>query len=103
VFFVALVSVAKESEMKEGQGKIVQAGGKAIALFKANGGFFAIDNACKHKGGPLGEGEVEGCVVTCPLHGWQYDVTSGECQTMPGQHVQTYKVVVEGGEVKIEV
>lgn len=100
---MAIVSVAKEGEMQEGQGKVVQAGGKRIALFKCKGGFFAIDNECKHRGGPLGEGELDGCVVTCPLHGWQYDVTTGNCQTTPGQHVQVYKVMVEGGEVKVEV
>lgn len=102
-FSMALVSVAKESEIQQGQGKVVNAGGKTIALFRTENGFFAIENACKHRGGPLGEGELDGCTVTCPLHGWQYDVKTGECQTTPGQQVQVYKVVVEGGEVKVEV
>lgn len=95
--------MGKEGELQEGRGKVVQASGKAIALFKCGGSVYAIDNTCKHRGGPLGEGELEGCVVTCPLHGWQYDVKTGACETTPGQRVEKYKVVVEGGDVKVDV
>ena len=100
---MALVRVAGSGDLKEGQGKVVEANGKKIALFCCEGKFYAIDNVCKHRGGPLGEGEFDGCVVTCPLHGWQYDVKTGECQTTPGQKVDKYGVVVEGGDVKVEV
>ena len=72
------IKVAKVADLPEGSGKLIEAGGKQIALFNAGGKFFAIDNACKHRGGPLAEGELEGTTVTCPWHGWEYDVTTGE-------------------------
>lgn len=98
------VVVAKASDLKPGEGKAIEVNGRPIALFNVNGEFFAIDNTCLHSGGPLGEGEVEGKTVTCPWHGWQYDVTTGQC-TVPGgpMKVQSYKVVVKGDDVVIEV
>ena len=94
---------AKKSEVQAGSARTVSVDGVDVALFNVDGTVYATANTCPHRGGPLGEGEIDGCTVTCPLHGWQYDVTSGECQTTPGQHVQVYKVVVEGGEVKLEL
>lgn len=96
------VMIAKTSELKPGQGKTVQANGKQIALFNVNGQFFAIDNSCAHRQGPLGEGELDDKTVTCPLHGWQYNVTNGEC-VMPGMaHVPTYKVTIKEDQVFVE-
>ena len=94
--------VAKTSDLKPGQGKTVEANGKEIALFNVGGKFYAISNTCAHQQGPLGEGELEEKTVTCPLHGWQYDVTSGLC-TMPGfAKVDSFKVTVKGDEVFVD-
>ena len=49
--------------------------GRVIALFNVDGTFYALDGVCPHQGGPLGQGTLEGCIVTCPWHGWQFDVT----------------------------
>ena len=97
------VKVASVDELKSGQGKTVTANGEEVALFNVNGKFFAISNICAHRGGPLGEGELEGQIVTCPLHGWQYDVETGECQTMPGSQVKHYEVKIEGKDVLVSV
>jgi NAD(P)H-dependent nitrite reductase small subunit len=97
------VKVAKTSDLAAGQGKIVEANGREIALFNVGGSFHAIDNTCKHRGGPLGEGELDGTVVTCPLHAWTYDVTSGECFDDPACAVDTFPVKVEGEDVLIEI
>ena len=56
------------------------AGERIVALFNVEGKFYALDGVCPHQGGPLGEGELTGCIVTCPWHGWQFDVTSGQHQ-----------------------
>jgi nitrite reductase/ring-hydroxylating ferredoxin subunit len=56
------------SEVEAGTGKTVTVDGKELALFNIAGAFHAIDNTCPHRGGPLGEGELEGCIVTCPWH-----------------------------------
>ena len=97
------VTVAKVSDLKEGEGKVVEANGKTIALFNVDGNFHAIDNTCKHAQGPLGEGICDGNVVTCPWHGWQYDVTTGVCSTNPQVKMDKFEVKVEGEEIKVKV
>ena len=95
--------VASKAEIPTGTGKVVQVGGKTLAVFNCEGSFYAVDNACKHRGGPLGEGSVSGTVVTCPWHGWEYDVTSGACQMDPSIKVQKFDVKVEGDDVLVAV
>ena len=96
-----LTKVAKKSDIPAGSGKVVEAGGKAIAVFNCDGTFYAIDNTCKHRGGPLGEGSLSGSTVTCPWHGWEYDVTSGACTMDSSVKVQRFDVKVEGQDVLV--
>lgn len=92
--------LAKVADIPEG-GRIVVPGpnGVDIALFKIDGKVFALDNRCPHMEGPLGEGEVKGDVVTCPWHGWDFCIPTGECLNMPGIDATTLAVAVEGDEV----
>jgi NAD(P)H-dependent nitrite reductase small subunit len=90
-----LTKVADTSEIPPGTGKVVEVGGKAVALFNCDGKFYAIENACKHRGGPLGEGSLSGSSVSCPWHGWEYDVRSGACQMDPAVSVQSFPVTVQ--------
>ena len=73
---------------------------REIALFNLDGEFYATDNSCPHKGAPLSEGILCGRVLECDWHGWQFDLRSGECLTVP-ERLQTYEVVLEDGLVKI--
>ena len=98
-----MVKVARAGEIGPGEGKTVEANGREIAVFNVGGAFHAIDNTCKHRGGPLGEGELDGTVVTCPLHAWTYDVTTGECFDDPACAVQSFPVKIEGEDVLIEI
>jgi nitrite reductase (NADH) small subunit/3-phenylpropionate/trans-cinnamate dioxygenase ferredoxin subunit len=77
-------SVARADEIKPGTGKTVELSGRKLAIFNVDGKFHAIDDVCPHRGGPLGEGFLEGKNVTCPWHAWEFDVTSGQCLTMEG-------------------
>jgi NAD(P)H-dependent nitrite reductase small subunit len=95
--------VAKTSEIPAGSGKVVEVGGKMVALFHDDGRFYAIDNTCRHQGGPLGEGSLSGATVTCPWHGWEYDVKTGACQADSSITVQTFSVKVEGDDVLVAV
>ncbi len=97
------VKVAQMSDLQPGTGKVVMVKDRAIALFNVDGTFYAIDNICLHRGGPLGEGELEGCVVTCPWHGWQYDVKTGMSETNPAIKVKTYEVKTEDSAVMVSV
>ena len=97
------VKVAKRSEIPADTGKCVEAGGKEIALFNAEGKICAIQQVCPHQGGPLAEGGIDGKVVTCPWHGWQFDVTTGVCTFNDSIKQETYKVKEEGEDVFVEV
>lgn len=90
-------------ELPEGSAKTVEVEGKAVALYNVGGEVFATDNSCVHQGGPLGQGDLEGEIITCPLHAWTYNVKSGECQNMPGAKVQVFKAKVENGKIFVEV
>ena len=96
-----VTKVAKAAEIPVGSSKVVEAGGKTIAVFNCEGRFYAIENTCKHRGGPLGEGRVAGKTVSCPWHGWEYDVTSGECTADPAIKLQTFAVSIEGDELVV--
>jgi nitrite reductase (NADH) small subunit len=97
------VTVASVDDVPPGSGKVVQAGGRLLALFNVDGRFFALDNTCLHRGGPVGEGDLEGTVVTCPWHGFQYDVTTGRNVFDPEVGLQTFPVRIADGQVQIAV
>ena len=73
-----------------------------VALFRRGDEIFAIGNECAHTGGNLCDGPVEGDIVTCPLHGWEFDLRSGACMTVPGESVPRYVVTVEDGAIYVE-
>jgi len=97
------IKVAKVSEMPPGAAREFHANGYVIALFNVDGQFHALDNTCLHRGGPLGQGALEGDIVTCPWHGWQYNVKSGESVFNEDIRVKTYEVKVEGDDIVIGV
>ena len=98
-----LFTVASTDELTPGKGLVAEAKGKEIAVFNVDGTFFAIDNTCVHRGGPLGEGDLEGEVVTCPWHSWEFNVKTGQCVNNPSACVKSYPVVLDGQDVKIEL
>lgn len=94
------VRVAGMADVQPGHGMVAEVNGKTVAVFNVDGVFHVVDNTCLHRGGPLGEGEVEGSVVTCPWHGWQFNVATGACVNNPSGKVAVYQVKVEGADVK---
>jgi len=97
------VRVASVAEVPAGQGRVVQAGAHTLALFNVAGHLYAIDNTCPHRGGPLGEGDLEGRVATCPWHAWRWDVSTGLNVNNPAVKVACFPVSVSNGEVFVEV
>ncbi len=82
----------------------MEAGGVVLALFNLGGTVYALNNTCTHAGGPLGEGEVNGNVVTCPWHGSRFDITNGQVLQPPARRpVATYAIKVQGGEMLVEL
>lgn len=97
------VKVATVGEVEAGQGRVVEAEGKTLALFNVDGAFYALDNACAHRGGPLGEGDLDGPTVTCPWHAWRWDVKTGANVNNPAVRVACFPVIVENGAVFVEL
>jgi nitrite reductase (NADH) small subunit len=97
------VRVAAVSDVPPGSSREVLADDQVVALFNVAGKFYALDGVCPHAGGPLGEGALRGTVVTCPWHGWQFDVTNGQhCLNARMMH-KCYPVNVEGDDVLVEI
>ena len=98
------VKVAETADVPPLAARVVRVKGGEIALFHAgDGNFYAIDNACPHKGGPLSEGIVHDCRVTCPLHNWVLDLRTGEAQAPDEGKIATHAVKVEDGAVYLKL
>ena len=100
---MAFVRAVKASDVAPGCIREVQVGGTMIALANVGGAFYAVNNTCLHRGGPLGQGPLEGKTVTCPWHGWQFDVTTGKANMNPDAGVACYATEVRGEEVFVDV
>lgn len=98
-----LYKVGAVRDLAPGEGKVIEVEGHEIALFNVNGTFYALNNACPHRGGPLGEGFLEGEIVTCPWHGWKFDVTTGVSPENPRAKVASFPVKVEGEDLYVEL
>ena len=96
----ALCSVA---DCPPGASRELVAGDRIVALYNVDGEFHALDGICPHQGGPLGKGKLQGCIVTCPWHGFQFDVTSGQHQASASLRQPQFAVKVEGNEVWAEI
>ncbi|MCR9198514.1 MAG: Rieske 2Fe-2S domain-containing protein [Planctomycetaceae bacterium] len=95
------VPLIAASEIPPGEGREVVAAGRIFAVFNVEGTFEVLDGICPHAGGPLGKGTLNGGTVTCPWHGWQFDVTSGQhClnDTLCQQH---FPAEVRDGQVTV--
>lgn len=98
------VTVAKSSDVAEGDLASGEAGGKTVALANVSGTIYAFDDTCTHEQCSLSEGDLSGTTLTCYCHGSQFDVTSGEVVGPPAtEPVQTYPVRLEGEDIQVEV
>lgn len=99
------VLACRRQEIPPGRGWPVQAGGYRIAVFDTPSGVRAVENRCRHVGNPIDDGPTSGEIVTCPWHGWQYDLRTGNHLTIFGRRpgLRTFPVRQEGDEVWVEV
>jgi nitrite reductase/ring-hydroxylating ferredoxin subunit len=100
--------LAKASEIPAGERKLVTVNGLQIAVFHVGERFYALNNSCPHRQGPLVRGtlveseEGEGCAVRCPMHGWKFDLATGDSHGRPG-NATVYKLVLDGDELHIDL
>ncbi|HEY4666023.1 MAG TPA: Rieske 2Fe-2S domain-containing protein [Anaerolineales bacterium] len=95
--------VADAAAIPDGERMIVQVGDRSIGVFHHGGKWYALHNYCLHRGGPVATGSLEGDTLTCPWHGYQYDVTTGKFLLDPGVGLDTFSVEVSDGKVKLRI
>ena len=96
-------TVARVEDIAPGTVTTVYAGEEPVALARVDDEFYATQHACLHLQGPLGEGRLDDHVLTCPWHGWQYDITTGVNLDDESERVARYEVKVENGTVLVAV
>lgn len=89
--------------LPEGEMRVVDLPGCQVVLRNVGGNLIAIENACPHRGGPVGEGEIEGDTITCPWHGWSFNLNSGQSTMNPAAVVRLFPCRAEGDDVVIDV
>ena len=99
----AFVKMATLVELPPGTTKEVEHDGRIYALFNVDGQISAIDGICQHQGGPLAEGIIDGTIVTCPWHGWQFDVRTGQSTLGIRIRQAVFEVKLDGGDVLVAV
>ncbi|MBI2871017.1 MAG: Rieske 2Fe-2S domain-containing protein [Candidatus Omnitrophica bacterium] len=99
----SLIKACSAAEVPAGECRTVEVSGRQLGLFNVDGKIYCLDNTCPHQGGPLGEGSLEGSVVTCPWHGWQFDVTTGVSPVNPAAQAETVACKIEGGSILVEL
>ena len=100
---MGFVRAGKTADVPPGTIREFQVAGKAVAVANVGGQFHALNNTCMHRGGPLADGPLEGNVVTCPWHGWEYDVTTGKVAKSASVGVESYAVEVRGDEIFVDL
>jgi nitrite reductase (NADH) small subunit len=97
------VGVGRVSDFAPGAGRMVVVAGRHVALFRLGDEFFAIDNLCLHRAGPLCDGQIDNGVVTCPWHGWSYEIRTGTMVQDPRVGVSKHDVQIEGDLVSVRL
>lgn len=98
------VRVAGVGEIPVGRGVLVESNGFAVALFNGGAGhFYACNPRCPHEDGPLADGWLEGDVVVCPWHGFDFELETGRCRADPDLAVPVYRVRVNGDAVEVDL
>ncbi len=94
--------LVRTAEVLPGKSVTVSHNRREFSVFNIDGRFYTLPNLCPHIGGPLGDGPVNGHVVICPWHGWQFDITTGQCLTH-SRDVACYPTTTDGEWVVAEL
>src|SRR5919108_1663185 len=87
----------------ENEAREFTVGERVICVANVHGTITAMDNVCLHRGGPLGQGVIEGDKLVCPWHGWQYDPKTGQAVHNPAAKVKVYPIKIESNDVLVEL
>jgi len=96
-----VIRIASIRDIPQGTGRAYTVGRYEVAVFNVDGAFHAIENSCPHQGGPLADGWMEGPLVTCPWHGWCFDVRSGKMTLGDFARVPRFELQVSGDDLYV--
>lgn len=96
-------TVSALDDIAEGSGREFTVAGRIVAVYRTASEVYAIDGICAHAGGPLGKGMLRGCIVTCPWHGWQFDVSTGRHCLTPHIAQTKFPCKVEAGQILVDL
>ena len=99
----AWIRIASVEDCAEGASLETVASDRIVALFNVDGEYHALDGVCPHQGGPLGKGCLQGAMVTCPWHGWQFDVRTGQSQLSPAMRQPSLPTRVVDGQIEVQI
>ena len=101
---MAWIKIAQTIEIPENKGKEVEVNGNRVAIFHANGRFYALEALCRHQDGSLAPGKIHGEVVECPLHFWHYNIRTGELlDYLKDVKLETYNLDIRGNDIFIDI
>ncbi len=95
--------VCTEDQIKEGGVRTLKILARTVAVFRLRGELFGLEADCKHMRASIAQGKIDGTIITCPAHGWRYNITTGECLTESWATLKTYAVDVVDGVVFVEI
>jgi len=97
------IEIAKTSDLPVGRARVCVIGDHQIALYNTARGFFASENTCPHRGGPLGEGDIIGSEIVCPWHFWSFEIETGICFGNPEIRIHMHDVRVENDRILVRL
>ena len=97
------VKICDEQSLTEGKVKTAKVLARTVAVFRVEGVVYGIEADCKHMKASIAHGRIEGHTITCPAHGWQYDIRTGACLNEPWAQLKTYPVTLENGHIFVDV
>ena len=101
---MAWIKIAQTIEIPENKGKEVEVNGNRVAIFHANGRFYALEALCRHQDGSIAPGKINGEVVECPLHFWHYNIRTGELlDYLKDVKLETYNLDIRGNDIFIDI
>jgi 3-phenylpropionate/trans-cinnamate dioxygenase ferredoxin subunit len=98
------IQVATIDEIPDSGKLTVECDETLVVVFRVDGQYYCIDDICTHDGGPLGDGELDGCQIICPRHGARFDIRDGRALTMPAtQDTRHHEIKVEGENILVKL
>ncbi len=97
------VRVCTVRELAEGESRTIKVLARRVAVFHIAGTFYGLEADCKHMKASIAHGTISGTTITCPAHGWQYDIPTGTCLTESWASLKTYPVIIEDESLFVEI